>query len=128
MQAETTPNTLRSNIKQLLQAISESTAKLINLAFLEGRLAGISLLSIVGLLLTGSFLIFAAWLILLIAGALWLTSLHFSLIITLLIMSMVNLLLLIPVSLLIKYFFKKLLFPATRRQLAASTTHVTGAL
>lgn len=126
METETSDNSLRNNISQLLQAIADTASKTISLAALEGRLAGISLLSIVGLLLIGGFLIFAAWLTLLIAAALWLTSLHINLVLALFIITLFNLLLLIPVGLLVKYYFQKLFFPATRRQLKASKIQVMG--
>lgn len=126
MQTENMSNSLRSNISQLLQTLTQTASNIINLAVLEGRLASISLISIVGLLLVAGFLTFAAWLTLLIAGAIWLTSLHINLIIALFIITLFNLLLLIPVGFLIKHYFKKLFFPATRRQLKASKTQVTG--
>ena len=126
MQTEDANKSLRSNISQLLQMITHTASNIINLAALEGRLAGISLISIAGLLLLAGFLTFAAWLTLLVAGAIWLTSLHITLITALFIITLFNLLLLVPVGLLIKYYFQRLFFPATRRQLKATKTQVIG--
>jgi len=120
-----TENSISHNISQLLQTICHTGSKLVNLAALEGRLAGISLMSILGLLLMASLLFFAAWLMLLIAGAIWLTSLNFNLITSLFIIGLLNLLLLIPVGVLIKHYFQKLFFPATRRQLQTSNIQTT---
>lgn len=117
---ETTNNSLRNNINELLQNIINIIGKTINLAALEGRLAGISLLTIIGLVLTGGFLIFAAWLSLLVAAAFWLVSLQISLTLALFIITAFNLLLLVPIGLSIKCYLQRLFFPATRRQLSTS--------
>lgn len=126
MQTEDTNTSIRSNISQLLQTLTQTVGNIVSLAALEGRLAGISLISIMGLLLLAGFLTLAAWLTLLVAGAIWLTSLHINLITALFIITVFNLLLLIPVGLLIKYYFQRLFFPATRRQLKATKTQVIG--
>ncbi len=125
MQTKNQQNSLRQNISQLLQPVANTINKLVTLAVLETRLAGLSLLSIIGLTLIGIFLFFAAWLIFLIAGSIWLMSLHIHLLSALLSMMLLNILLLIPVGLLIKHYFRKLLFLATRRQFSASKTQIT---
>ncbi len=124
METETSHTSIREHISLLMQAASNVVSKTISLAALEGRLAGKSLLSIFVFLLIGSFLILAAWIILLVAAALWLTSLDISLTSALAIIAISNLLLLIPIGLQIKRSFQRLFFPATRRQLNASNVQI----
>jgi uncharacterized membrane protein YqjE len=109
---------LTSILKQLLATIVSMVSNICNIATLELRLAIKSLLVISLLIILAVFLLLCTWLFLLAAAAVWLTTLHLSWPISLLIVAGSNLLLIVVILSIVINYRKYFQFKSTRHQLA----------
>jgi len=125
MTTNTQEPTFRESVSSLISSLSSTANKLITLVLLEGRLAGLSLILIIGLAFVGSFLLFTAWLFLMFVAAFAIAK-SSDFITASLIIAGFNLFLLFPVIALIVRFYRNLRFPATRRQLEISKMETKG--
>jgi hypothetical protein len=92
---------------------------------LEVKLAGRSLAIILMLIVIASLLLLSSWFSLLGAFATWLTTLHFTLIQSLLIVAAINLTVAILVAFYIARISSNLQFNETRKQLSIRSQHET---
>lgn len=125
MTTNTQEPTFRESVSGLVNSLSTTINKLVTLVLLEGRLAGLSLISIIGLAFVGSFLLFTAWLFFMFVAA-YAIAKSSDFINAFLIIASLNLFLLFPVIALIIRFYRNLRFPATRRQLEISKMETKG--
>ena len=119
-----------TNITTLLKTLIETYIKrlsnLTQLASLEAKLAGKTLIKITILLLIAIFLVASAWFSLLLVTYLYLVSLHYSWLCSAIIVACINIFLLVLVLMYILIIKKYLFFPATRRQIG--NTHLNSAI
>lgn len=114
--------TLLSAVVDLLYHFFRLVSQITGIALLEARLAGISLIYIIGLLLCGLILIFSIWLGIEILLVFWFNALGLSPAMALCSVLGINIILLIPVYICIMQLQKNIMFPYTCKQLQVTSS------
>lgn len=121
------PLSLFRLIKQIMHSGFSLASDLLTLARLESKLAKQSLTRIIALLFLAAILLFSTWFYFLVFLVIYLVSLHINLLISLSLITLLNIVLLFIVCIYISKLRANLFFPVTRRQLKIASSSKTGA-